>query len=160
MSLIDDILYNTLDLQKNWPGGVQPVAIVGGQMPPAAMQYDAAGWEVFRCMDVDESVSEAQEIKPTDGILGGVMAINEDPDTLIYLKFYLNAHGDVDVGSDTPWMSPPVPYNSGAAGFIIPPAWPGIPFTRGLTIAATTGRADGNTDAPDANVLSVHAWYL
>jgi hypothetical protein len=71
-----------------------------------------------------------------------------------YVKLYNKATA-ATVGTDTPYMTIPLPAGGGANVMMDIP----IPFTLGLSAGATTGVADNNTGAPAANEVIVHLFY-
>ncbi len=71
-----------------------------------------------------------------------------------YVKLY-NKASHPSVGSDTPFMTIPLPAGGGAnVNFIS-----GITLSKGIGIAATTGVADNNNGAPAAHEVIVNIIY-
>jgi hypothetical protein len=114
------------------------------------------GWsDTHRSIDLDES---AESIKVSAGRLGGLVVLNMSA-SVLYIKLYNKASGDVTVGTDTPKMTIPVPTNgdTNGSGFVINFGIRGIEFSTAITIAATTDLESNG--APSANDCIAHAWY-
>lgn len=114
------------------------------------------GNTLYKNIDVDES---EDQVKATSGRVYWIHAINLSA-TVLYLKFYNKTAANVTVGTTVPDLTFPVPSNGGTngAGFVLPIP-NGMVFNTAITIAATTGIADGDSGAPSANDVIVNLGY-
>lgn len=112
----------------------------------------SGGLTIFRSIDLDET---EEEVKATAGQVFGYYFSNQDATNKMYLKFYNATAANVTVGTTTPVMTFPLP--AGSAGHVSFPQ--GIAFGTAITVAATTGLADNDTGAPDANDVVVNIFY-
>lgn len=114
------------------------------------------GNSLYKEIDVDES---EDQVKATSGRVYWIHAINLSA-AVLYLKFYNKTASNVTVGTTVPDLTFPVPSNGGVdgAGFVLPIP-NGIVFNTAITIAATTGIADGDSGAPGANELVVNMGF-
>ncbi len=136
-----------------WLALLTVVSTVSAQQQPnvATLPVDYGGAVLFRSIDVDES---GAQIKGSRGNLYGWYIFNAANATR-YFKFFNDPLADVQVGVDTPVLT--IPLAAGAAANV---PWPqGALFSRGLTIACTTGIADNNTGAPGANECVANILY-
>lgn len=127
-----------------------PIPVSG----PVSIGVDVSGGVTpFKSLDLDET---PEEVKATPGQVYFIHAINRAA-TVRYLKFYNAAVGDVTVGTTVPVLTFPIPSPGTALGggfvLVIPM---GIAFSVGITVAATTGFANDDTGAPDANDVIVN----
>lgn len=113
----------------------------------------ANGYSLFRSIDLDES---EEEVKGTAGQLYGCNVTNDTAATKEYLKIYDGTAAGVTVGTTTPVITVPLAAAAAQVRIDFPM---GIPFTTGITMAATTGIADNDTGAPAANAVIVNCWY-
>jgi len=135
-----------------------PVAVDADGFVKVTLQpVTAGGCSIHKALDIDES---AEEIKGAAGQLYGMIVHNLSA-SLRYLKFYDAEVGDVTVGSTAPVMTIPVQTTGTTDGAGWSPVIPvmGIPFSSGISIAATTGLADADTGAPGANEIVGTFWY-
>jgi len=110
----------------------------------------SGGLSIYRDIDLDET---GINIKASAGQLYGWYLFN-DSAAHRYVKLYNKATAPT-VGTDTPVMTIPLPIGSGAnVEYNI-----GITFSLGIGIGATTGVADNDTGAPDANDVVVNILY-
>ena len=114
------------------------------------------GNSLYKNIDVDES---EDQVKATSGRVYWIHAINLSA-AVLYLKFYNKTAANVTVGTTVPDLTFPVPSNGGTdgAGFVLPIP-NGMVFNTAITIAATTGIADGDSGAPGANEVIVNLGY-
>lgn len=114
------------------------------------------GTLLYKNIDVDES---EDQVKATPGRVYWIHAINLSA-AVLSLKFYNKTAANVTVGTTVPDLTFPVPSNGGTdgAGFVL--SIPnGIVFNTAITIAATTGIADGDSGAPGANEVIVNLGF-
>jgi hypothetical protein len=116
----------------------------------------SGGATPYKNIDVDEG---EDEVKGTAGQIYWVHAINLSA-VVLYLKFYNATAANVTVGTTVPDFTFPIPSNGGTdgAGFVLPMPI-GTEFDTAITIAATTGVADGDSGAPGANEVIVNMGY-
>ena len=116
----------------------------------------SGGTAFYKNIDVDES---EDQVKATAGQVYWIHAINLSA-VVLYLKLYNATAANVTVGTTVPDLTFPVPSNGGTdgAGFVLPIV-NGIEFDTAITIAATTGIADGDSGAPGANEVIVNLGY-
>lgn len=114
------------------------------------------GTLLYKNIDVDES---EDQVKATAGQIYWIHAINLS-DAPLFLKIYNATAANVTVGTTVPDLTFPVPTAGSAngAGFVLAIAT-GIEFDTAITIAATTGVADGDVGVPGANELIVNLGY-
>lgn len=117
--------------------------------------HTAGGCSIFRSIDLDES---EEEVKATAGCVYGWWITNLATSTR-YVKFYNATAASTTVGTTTPVLTLPIPGNSSddiAANML---GGVGITFDTAITVAATTGLADGDTGAPGANEVVINLFY-
>lgn len=102
----------------------------------------SGGLSISRNLDIDESGDN--EVNTACQLYGWYIYNNNA--ATVYLKLY-NDSSAPTVGTDTPVMTIPIP--SGSAANV--EFTNGIAFSSGLGVGATTGVADNDTGAPDAN---------
>jgi hypothetical protein len=110
------------------------------------------GLSIFRSLDLDET---EEEVKSSAGQVYGYIFTNRDTTNMLYLKFYNATAANVTVGTTTPVITMGLP--AGSSGHV--PFPEGIAFGTAITVAATTGVADNDTGAPDANDVVVNIFY-
>lgn len=117
----------------------------------------ADGWDIHKTIDLDES---EEEVKASAGVLGGLFMANE-ADAKRYLKIYNATAANVEVGTTVPDLTLLLPTQGDAngAGLVIDFGDRGLAFDTAITIAATTGIADGDSGAPGANEVVGVVWY-
>lgn len=114
------------------------------------------GLTIHRSIDLDES---EEEVKATAGVVYGLWVSNRATATR-YLKFYNDTAANVTVGTTTPVITIPIPGNTAddvSGNFNV--GGLGIGFGTAICVAATTGIADNDTGAPDANDVVVNVFY-
>lgn len=99
------------------------------------------------------SVSSSQNVKSSAGQLYGYYAFNKAT-TISFLKIY-NVSAALNLGTDVPVLTIPLPISGGANAF----SDIGIPFTNGIGIAATSGLPVDNTALPAASAVTVNLLY-
>jgi len=110
------------------------------------------GLLIFRAIDLDEA---DQQVKGTAGKVFGWYIYNAAATTR-YLKFYNATAASTTVGTTTPIMTIPIPpFAASNIEFTN-----GIAFATAITVAVTTGVADANTGAPDANDVQANILYV
>jgi hypothetical protein len=125
-------------------------------LPTAVVPLATNGQTIFRSLDLDES---EEQIKATGGSVYGLWVTNRATATR-YIKFYNATAASVTVGTTTPVITVGVPGNStDDIAAMLSGGGPGIMFGTAITVAATTGFADDDTGAPDANDLIVNVFY-
>jgi hypothetical protein len=135
-----------------------PVSVDGNGLLQIALQaVTEGGCSIHKALDVDES---PEEIKGSAGQLYGMIVHNLSANVR-YLKIYDAPVASVTVGTTTPAMTIPIQTTGDTNGSGWSPVIPvmGIPFSNGITIAATTGLADADTGAPGANDIVGTFWY-
>jgi hypothetical protein len=135
-----------------------PVAVDADGFVKVALQaITSGGCSIHKALDIDES---PEEIKGSAGQLYGMIVHNLSA-SVRYLKFYNAAVASVTVGTTTPVMTIPIQTTGTTNGSGWSPVIPvmGIPFSNGISIAATTGLADADTGAPGANEIVGTFWY-
>src|SRR3990167_5159905 len=100
------------------------------------------------------NVSASQAVKATAGSLYGYYLANSDT-KFNYIKFY-NTSGAINVGTDTPILTIPIP-PSAAANVEFPHGL--IGFTNGIGIAALSAIADSATTASPASAVVANIFY-
>lgn len=112
----------------------------------------SGGPTVFRStVDLDET---EEEVKASAGQVYGYYFHNV-ASAFRYLKWYNQTAASVIVGTTVPYLTMGLPATS--AGHISFPH--GIPFGTAITVACTTGVADSDTGAPNANDVAVNILY-
>ncbi len=114
------------------------------------------GYSVYRNLDVDESPT-GQSAKDAPGRLYSCEVINDTASTKEYLKIYNATAANTTVGTTTPVITVPLPAAAVKTRLDFTPY--GIPFTSGITFAATTALADSDTGAPAANAVVINCLY-
>lgn len=112
----------------------------------------AGGLTIFRSIDLDES---EEEVKGTAGQLYFLDIYNNDASAEMFVKVYNATAASVTVGTTTPVMT--IPCAASTHCQINVPL--GMAFSTAITVAATTGVADNDTGAPDANDVLVNIGY-
>lgn len=117
---------------------------------------DSGGATPYKNIDVDES---EDQVKATAGQIYWLHAINLSA-SVLFLKIYNATAANVIVGTTVPDFTFAVPSNGGTdgAGFVLPMPV-GTEFDTAITIAATTGVADGDSGAPGANEVIVNMGF-
>jgi hypothetical protein len=110
------------------------------------------GLSIFRSIDIDET---EEEVKATAGMVYNIIAYNNDSTNEMFLKFYNDTAANVVVGTTTPVLTFPI----AASQQLIIDVPKGIAFSTAITVAATTGVADSDTGAPDANDVLVNVLF-
>ena len=141
-----EALLTTIDADTSTLAG----AVSGSEMQVDVVSTPGSGMSIYRNLDVDESGDSAVGAATT---LYGYYVYNNNAAT-IYLKLYNKATAPT-VGTDTPVMTIPIP-TKGAANVEFTN---GITFGTGLGVGATTGVADADTGAPDANDVIINLFY-
>src|SRR3990167_3690893 len=100
------------------------------------------------------NVSASQAVKATAGSIYGYFLANSDT-KFNYIKFY-NTSGAINVGTDTPILTIPIP-PSAAANVEYPHGL--IGFTNGIGIAALSAIADSATTASQASAVVANIFY-
>ena len=100
------------------------------------------------------NVSASQAVKATAGSIYGYFLANSDT-KFNYIKFY-NTSGAINVGTDTPILTIPIP-PSAAANVEYPHGL--IGFTNGIGIAALSAIADSATTASPASAVVANIFY-
>jgi hypothetical protein len=121
----------------------------------------SGGLDVFRSLDIDESVDANQQVKGSAGQLYKLRITNNST-SVRYLKLYNLAHASVTVGTSTVMDTIVLPPAASAGTpTVLTEAFGGmgLAFSTALTLAATTGLADNDTGAPGANDVVVTAYY-
>jgi hypothetical protein len=119
--------------------------------PVAVAAQASGGWSVSRLLAAGST--NATSVKASAGQVGGWYLFNAATSTR-YLKLYNKASAPT-VGTDTPFMTIPVP--AGAAANVELTA--GIAMGTGIAFALTTGVADSDTGAVTANDVVVNLLY-
>jgi len=127
------------------PAGTNAIGIVG--LAPQT----AGGWSVSRLLAA--ASTNATSVKASAGQVGGWYLFNAATATR-YLKLYNKASAPT-VGTDTPFMTIPIP--PGAAANV--ELAQGIALGTGIAFALTTGVADSDTGALTANDVVVNLLY-
>ena len=110
----------------------------------------SGGLSVYRNINL---VATGINIKSSAGQIYGWFLFN-DSAAVRYVKLY-NKSSSPSVGSDTPFMTIPLPAGGGAnVNFTS-----GITLSNGIGVAATTGVTDGDSGAPAANEVIVNIIY-
>lgn len=110
----------------------------------------SGGLLIYRNIDLDET---GKSVKASAGQVYGWYLYNNAATTR-YIKFYNKATAPT-VGTDTPVLTIAIPAGSAAnVEYNV-----GIAFDTGIGVGATTGVADNNTGAPDANDCVVNVFY-
>ncbi len=111
---------------------------------------------IYKNIDVDES---EDQISATEGQIYWIHCINLSA-SVLYLKFYDATAANVTVGTTTPVLTFAIPTqgSTDGAGFTLSMG-KGTAFPTAITVAATTGVADGDSGAPAANVLVLNLAY-
>jgi len=117
----------------------------------------SGGWDDWFSADLDES---EEEVKDGDGVLAGIFVINLSASKR-YLKIFYAAADDVTVGTTEADRDLPIPTlgDNKGAGFSVSIPSPGMGFSDGLTLAATTGKGLTDDGAPGADEVVAWAWY-
>lgn len=123
----------------------------------AALDAISSGLSVFRSLDLDES---EEQVKATAGKLHKLRIANLATSPR-YVKLYNATAANVTVGTTTPIDTIVVPAASSSDACVITEHFgpKGLTFDTALSLAATTGLADNNSDAPGANEVVVSAYY-
>jgi hypothetical protein len=125
-------------------------------LPITVVPLATNGMETFRSLDLDET---EEQIKATGGTVYGMWITNRATTTR-YVKFYDATAASVTVGTTTPMITVGVPGNSSDdIGGMFSGGGPGIKFSVAISVAATTGFADNDTGAPDANDCIINVFY-
>lgn len=123
------------------------------------MPSNEGGARIYRNINVGAPSGNAVTIKTTAGNLYWVNAMNQHSTAVLYLHFYNAQGGSVTVGTTTPAITIPVPFDSdgsGVSGFTM--SMPtGAQFTSAMSIACTT--EIGNNTAPAMNEMVVNLGY-
>lgn len=140
-----------VDIASAIPAGTNVIGDVG-----ISGARTSGGTTLYKNIDVDES---EDQVKATAGQVYWIHAINLGTAPR-YLKIYNATAASVTVGTTTPDLTFPIPSQGDAngAGFTLSIA-NGIAFSTAITIAATTGVADNDSGAPDANSVIVNLGY-
>lgn len=130
------------------------VSAEGGQWA-ALLATTRGGCETFRSLDLDET---EEEVKGTPGTVYGYYFANLSG-AIRFLKFYDNTAAGTTVGTTTPKLTLPLPFQTSnvAAGHITFSA--PVQFNTGITVAVTTGIDDMDTGAPGANDVVLNVFY-
>jgi hypothetical protein len=125
-------------------------------LPSTPIGVATNGLDTFRSLDLDES---EEQVKATAGTVYGMWVTNTATATR-FVKFYDATAASVTVGTTTPMITVGVPGNTGddvAGAFNV--GGLGILFATAISVAATTGRADNDTGAPDAGDITVNVFF-
>jgi len=115
----------------------------------ALVSSTSGGLDIYRNLDLSVT---GQVIKASAGQVYGWYLFN-NASSVRYLKIYNKATAPTQ--ADTPVMTIPIPATSGAnVEYNI-----GLEFTAGISVRATTGIADSNTDAPSTNDVVINIFY-
>lgn len=87
-----------------------------------------------------------------------MLCVTNTGSSAVYLKLYDKATAPT-VGTDTPALTFCIPGSSTGDGNNVPIPINGINFVNGLGVGLTTGVADNNTTAVNANEVIVNAAY-
>jgi len=98
-------------------------------------------------------LATGQLIKAGGGNVFGYFIANNAA-TVRYVKFYDKLTAPT-VGTDTPLLTLPIPASSAANYYL----GPGVQFSAGIGIGATTLVADSDATAPTANDVVVNIFY-
>ncbi len=111
---------------------------------------------LYKNIDVDQT---EDAVLATRGRVYWIHAMNLAA-SVLYLKFYNATVATVVVGTTVPDLTFPLPTqgDTNGAGFVLAITG-GIEFDTAITIAATTGIADGDSGAPGANEVVVNLGY-
>lgn len=123
----------------------------GNPAPVKLVADPALGLDLFRSLDLDES---EEQIKATAGCVYFIRWQNRSAAER-FLKFYNATAASVTVGTTAPVLTLSLPAGQGET-VAIPH---GLAFDTAITVAATTGIADSDTGAPDANDVLVNIGY-
>jgi len=121
-----------------------------GSQKTKVIPATSGGLSVYRNINL---VATGINIKSSAGQIYGWFLFN-DSAAVRYVKLY-NKSSSPSVGSDTPFMTIPLPAGGGAnVNFTS-----GITLSNGIGVAATTGVTDGDSGAPAANEVIVNIIY-
>ena len=121
-----------------------------GSQKTKVVPASGGGLSVYRNINLSTT---GVTIKSSAGQIYGWFLFNRSS-AVRYVKLYNKASSPI-VGSDTPFMTIPLPAGGGAnVNFTS-----GITFSKGIGVGATTGVSDGNTGAPAANEVIVNIVY-
>ena len=121
-----------------------------GSQKTRVVPADSGGLKVYRNINLGSS---GVNIKSSAGQIYGWFLFNTSA-SIRYVKVY-NKSSSPSVGSDTPFMTIPLPSGGGAnVNFTS-----GITLSSGIGVGATTGVADGDSGAPAANDVVVNIIY-
>lgn len=127
------------------------LAQTDGSQKTRVVPANTGGLKVYRNINL---VASGVNIKNSAGQIYGWFLFNNAA-SVRYLKLY-NKSSSPSVGSDTPFMTIPLPAGAGAnVNFTS-----GITFSSGIGIGATTGVADSDSSAPSANDVIVNVIYF
>jgi hypothetical protein len=117
--------------------------------------HSAGGLTIHRSLDLDEG--DLEVVKITAGCVYGMWVTNRATSTR-YVKFYDATSGTV--GTGTPLLTVAVPGNSSddITG-VFNVGGMGIGFTTGICVGASTGFADNDVGAPDANDVIANIFF-
>jgi len=135
-----------------------PVVVFATPINPKKVPLADAegGYSIFRHLDIDESPT-GQSAKDAPGRLYRCEFVNDTASTKEYLKIYNATAANVTVGTTTPVFTIPLP--AAAVKTTVDFGAYGLPFTSGITFAATTALADSDTGAPAANAVVINCLY-
>ncbi len=111
----------------------------------------SGGLTPFKSLDIDET---EEQVKGSEGQLYWYHFDN-GATTKRYLKFYDDTAANVVVGTTVPVLTLPLPKES--SGHV--PIPQGFKFSKAITVACTTGRADNDTGAPGENEVAINLGY-
>jgi len=111
----------------------------------------SGGCTTFKSVDLDET---EEEIKSTAGQVFGWYMFNAST-SVRFVKFYNATAASTTVGTTVPVITMGIPAGAAANAFNSH----GIEFNTAITVASTTGIADNDTGAPNANDVSVNIFY-
>lgn len=121
-----------------------------GTQKTSVIPVSSGGLKVYRSVSLGAS---GVTVKSSSGQIYGWFLFNNAA-TVRFVKLY-NKGSNPSVGSDTPFMTLPLPAGGGAnVNFTT-----GISLSHGIGVAATTGVTDGNNGAPGANEVVVNIIY-
>ena len=114
-----------------------------------------AGLDTFRSLDLQTGTLGV--VKASPGMIYQVLLTNR-ASTIRYAKFYDAVSGTL--GTGTPKYTIPIPGNSSDATTLIE-HWGGlgVTFATGICVGASTGFADNDTGAPNANDVLCTVFY-
>jgi hypothetical protein len=120
-----------------------------GQVGAYLSPRTGSGLLVYRSIDLDET---GQVVQATRSKLYWYYLYNASAGTR-YVRFYNKA--TAPTGADTPLLTIPLPAGGGANVHL----GPGIDFSAGLSLRATSAVADNDATAPGANDVIVNLGY-